>query len=93
MRSEMIWLSALRRETGLAVPEPVPTADGSLWILEQRDHPALPDRDSDVREGLAELEALSSQLASLLERRPPSPRVPTSLRDEPAGRHVVAGYQ
>jgi Ser/Thr protein kinase RdoA (MazF antagonist) len=30
VRSETIWISALRRETGLAVPEPVPAADGSL---------------------------------------------------------------
>jgi len=31
--SEMSWLSALRCETGLAVPEPVPTADGSLLTV------------------------------------------------------------
>jgi Ser/Thr protein kinase RdoA (MazF antagonist) len=30
VRSETNWLSALRRGTRLAVPEPVPTADGSL---------------------------------------------------------------
>ena len=28
--SELTWLSSLRREAGLAVPEPVPTADGEL---------------------------------------------------------------
>ena len=28
--SEATWISALRRDTGLGVPEPVPTADGSL---------------------------------------------------------------
>jgi Ser/Thr protein kinase RdoA (MazF antagonist) len=30
VRSEMEWLSAIRRETGLAVPEPVATVDGAL---------------------------------------------------------------
>jgi Ser/Thr protein kinase RdoA (MazF antagonist) len=31
--SETTWISALRRDTGLAVPEPVPTADGSLLTV------------------------------------------------------------
>lgn len=31
--SEATWISALRRDTGLAVPEPVPTADGSLLTV------------------------------------------------------------
>lgn len=30
LRSELLWLQALRRETSLAVPEPVPALDGSL---------------------------------------------------------------
>jgi Ser/Thr protein kinase RdoA (MazF antagonist) len=30
VRSELMWLSALRRETNLVVPEPVPTTEGSL---------------------------------------------------------------
>lgn len=30
LRQQLAWLSALRRETGLLVPEPVPAADGSL---------------------------------------------------------------
>jgi Ser/Thr protein kinase RdoA (MazF antagonist) len=30
VRSELLWLAALRRDTGLAVPEPVPTLDGRL---------------------------------------------------------------
>jgi Ser/Thr protein kinase RdoA (MazF antagonist) len=33
VRSETIWISALRGDTGLAVPEPVPTADGSLFTV------------------------------------------------------------
>ncbi|MDP9300125.1 MAG: phosphotransferase [Actinomycetota bacterium] len=33
VRSETVWISALRRDTGLAVPEPVPTADGSLLTV------------------------------------------------------------
>lgn len=33
VRSETIWISALRRDTGLAVPEPVPTVDGSLLTV------------------------------------------------------------
>ena len=33
--SELIWIAAVRRDTGLAVPEPVPAADGSpLTIVE-----------------------------------------------------------
>lgn len=30
LRAQLLWLSALRRETDLAVPEPVPLPDGSL---------------------------------------------------------------
>jgi Ser/Thr protein kinase RdoA (MazF antagonist) len=37
VRSETIWLSTLRRDTGLAVPEPVPTADGSLLTVTESD--------------------------------------------------------
>jgi Ser/Thr protein kinase RdoA (MazF antagonist) len=37
VRSELLWLSALRRETGLAVPEPVPTRDGSLTTIAEVD--------------------------------------------------------
>ena len=33
VRSEMLWLSALRREAGLAVPEPIPTAGGDLLTI------------------------------------------------------------
>ena len=33
IRSEMSWLSALRRDTELGVPDPVPTSDGSLTVL------------------------------------------------------------
>ena len=33
VQSEAIWLTALRREAGLAVPEPVPTADGAPLIV------------------------------------------------------------
>jgi len=33
VRSEVAWLAALRRDTGLGVPEPVPTRDGDLAIL------------------------------------------------------------
>ncbi len=32
IRSEFVWLEALRREAHLIVPEPVPARDGSLWI-------------------------------------------------------------
>jgi Ser/Thr protein kinase RdoA (MazF antagonist) len=35
VRSETMWLSALRRETNLAVPEPVPATDGSLLTFTQ----------------------------------------------------------
>jgi Ser/Thr protein kinase RdoA (MazF antagonist) len=41
VRSELMWLSALRRETSLAVPEPIPTTDGSLLtVAESEDVPA-----------------------------------------------------
>jgi Ser/Thr protein kinase RdoA (MazF antagonist) len=33
VRSEATWISALRRDTRLTVPEPVPTADGSLLTV------------------------------------------------------------
>ncbi len=33
IRSEMLWLAALRRDTDLQVPEPNPTRDGSLLVL------------------------------------------------------------
>jgi Ser/Thr protein kinase RdoA (MazF antagonist) len=33
IESEMAWLSALRRETDLVVPEPVPSGDGSFVVL------------------------------------------------------------
>jgi Ser/Thr protein kinase RdoA (MazF antagonist) len=36
--SETTWISALRRDTGLAVPEPVPTADGSLLTAVASEH-------------------------------------------------------
>jgi Ser/Thr protein kinase RdoA (MazF antagonist) len=32
-RSELLWLSALRRETDLEVPEPVPANDGALTTV------------------------------------------------------------
>jgi Ser/Thr protein kinase RdoA (MazF antagonist) len=41
VRSEMAWITAVRRETGLAVPEPVPTAEGApLTIIEVEGVPA-----------------------------------------------------
>jgi len=36
-----MWLSALRRETELAVPEPMPTLDGELFTLVASD--AVPE--------------------------------------------------
>lgn len=33
IRSELLWLSALRRDTDLVVPEPVPSKDGSLLTV------------------------------------------------------------
>jgi Ser/Thr protein kinase RdoA (MazF antagonist) len=33
VRSEMAWLAALRRDTALGVPEPVPARDGSLVVV------------------------------------------------------------
>src|SRR5688500_3118949 len=33
VRSEMMWLAALRRETDLVVPEPIPTRDGNLLTV------------------------------------------------------------
>ena len=36
----------------------------TLWFLEQRDHPAFPDWETDVREGLAEMGTLVGRLAS-----------------------------
>jgi Ser/Thr protein kinase RdoA (MazF antagonist) len=33
VRSEMEWLTALRRDTALVVPEPVPTREGALVIV------------------------------------------------------------
>jgi len=33
VRSEMMWLAALRRETELVVPEPIPTRDGNLLTV------------------------------------------------------------
>ncbi|MGQ0551457.1 MAG: phosphotransferase enzyme family protein [Armatimonadota bacterium] len=32
LRSEFLWLAALKHEAHLAVPEPVPARDGSAWI-------------------------------------------------------------
>src|SRR5690349_16431923 len=32
LQSELLWLAALRRETDLVVPEPVPTRNGSLVV-------------------------------------------------------------
>jgi Ser/Thr protein kinase RdoA (MazF antagonist) len=41
VRSEMAWITAVRHETGLAVPEPVPTAEGApLTIIEVEGMPA-----------------------------------------------------
>lgn len=37
VRSEMLWLTALRRETGLAVPEPIPTTAGDLLTVAEVD--------------------------------------------------------
>jgi Ser/Thr protein kinase RdoA (MazF antagonist) len=36
----------------------------TLWFLEQRDHPAFPEWEREVRDGLADLETLAGQLAS-----------------------------
>lgn len=36
----------------------------TLWFLEQRDHPAFPDWEAEVREGLADLGTLAGRLAS-----------------------------
>ena len=33
VQSELIWLTALRRETELVVPEPIPTRDGDLFTV------------------------------------------------------------
>jgi Ser/Thr protein kinase RdoA (MazF antagonist) len=33
VRSELLWLDALRREAGLTVPEPVPTRDGAPLVV------------------------------------------------------------
>src|SRR5262245_25988595 len=33
IRSELLWLAALRRDTDLIVPDPVPSADGALVTL------------------------------------------------------------
>jgi Ser/Thr protein kinase RdoA (MazF antagonist) len=33
VRSEVMWLAALRRETDLVVPEPIPTRDGNLLTV------------------------------------------------------------
>jgi Ser/Thr protein kinase RdoA (MazF antagonist) len=35
VRSEMQWLAALRRDTDLVVPEPVPTRDGELLTIKE----------------------------------------------------------
>ena len=35
VRSEMAWLAALRRDTDLVVPEPVPTRDGNTYTVTQ----------------------------------------------------------
>ncbi|GII29909.1 phosphotransferase enzyme family protein [Planotetraspora mira] len=37
VRSEMTWLAALRRDTDLVVPEPVPTRDGDLLTVAESD--------------------------------------------------------
>ncbi len=37
LRSEALWLAALRRDTGLGVPEPVPTRDGDLLTTARAD--------------------------------------------------------
>jgi Ser/Thr protein kinase RdoA (MazF antagonist) len=36
----------------------------TCWFLEQRDHPAFPDWEREVRDGLAELELLANQIAA-----------------------------
>lgn len=41
IESEMAWLSALRRDTSLGVPEPVAATDGSLVV--SAEDPAVPD--------------------------------------------------
>lgn len=42
IRSEMEWLAALRRDTDLAVPEPVRTRDGELFTIAEID--GVPDQ-------------------------------------------------
>jgi Ser/Thr protein kinase RdoA (MazF antagonist) len=41
IRSELLWLQALRRDTDLAVPEPVPAKDGELVLAAAG--PSMPD--------------------------------------------------
>lgn len=41
LRSELLWLAALRRETDLAVPEPVPTRAGELLTVAET--PGVPE--------------------------------------------------
>lgn len=40
VRTELAWLAALRRDTPLRVPEPVPTVDGAPLVIVE--HPAVP---------------------------------------------------
>jgi Ser/Thr protein kinase RdoA (MazF antagonist) len=42
IRSEMAWLAALRRDTDLVVPEPVPARDGDLLAVVEAD--GVPDK-------------------------------------------------
>ncbi len=46
----------------------------TLWFLEQRDHPAFPDWETEARDGLADLRTLASRLASSDRRRSLAPR-------------------
>lgn len=43
VRSELAWLAALRRDTDLCVPEPVPLADGDGLLLEGATAPGVPE--------------------------------------------------
>lgn len=42
VRTELGWLAALRRETPLPVPEPVPAVDGAPLVVVE--HPAVPEK-------------------------------------------------
>lgn len=75
VRSEMIWITAVRRETGLAVPEPVLAPDGSsLTIVEVEGVPSprvcvlfrwAPGRFLDVGLTPSHLERLGAFIAQL----------------------------